>query len=106
MINLVKTTFKNEFRKGRENIRVINVLRNDDYLIFVYNRRVYSTQTDVVFSGVPLKAIDELEDFSFLKKHIPPVIHNFTIEKKTYAGNERCGIDNYIFYYLICFEDN
>lgn len=70
----------NSFRKKRESINVVNIIANDDYFVVVYNRLINSSQTSVVFSGVPLKAIEEIDCFSFLKPYVPNLRHNFNIK--------------------------
>ena len=88
--------FKNYPRGGRALIKEINVIKNDDYLIFEYNRSINSTQTSVVFSGVPLKYIGLIDELGFLVKYIPKQTHVFTILEKIYKSEHT----HFTFYYL------
>lgn len=72
--------FVNSFRKGREKANVVNVISNNDYLVFIYNRLINSTQTYVVFSAIPLAAIEKVERFSFLNDFVPGERHDFCFE--------------------------
>ncbi len=78
-------TFKNDPRKGRASIKEVNILKNEDYLVFEYNRLVNSTQTSVVFTGVPLKFISLIKELGFLVPYIPKRTHSFVIVEETYA---------------------
>lgn len=74
----------NEPRKGRASIKQVNVLKNDEYLVFIYNRLVNSSQTSIVFSGVPIKYLDLIEPLGFLAQYLPKDKHNFIINERTY----------------------
>lgn len=97
----------NTLRKGRESINNVNVLASDEYFIVVYNRLINSSQTSVVFSGIPLKAIDEIECFNFLKPYVPAKKHNFTIETvHTKPLGEYLGISEFTFSRLVINENS
>lgn len=88
--------FKNTPRKGRAPIKEINVLKNKDYLIFEYNRLVNSTQTSVVFTGVPLKYIPLINELDFLNQYVPEKSLDFIVAKKIV---ESLG-ERFVFYHL------
>ena len=100
ILNNQNVTFENNYRKGRESINIVNILKNNDYLVFIYNRSINSTQSDVEFSGVPIDLINVISDFSFLKPLLPIVSHNFYIEKEIMSGDSELGVDNYNIYYF------
>lgn len=68
-------------RKGRASIKEVSILQNGEYLIFIYNRLVNSSQTSVVYSGVPLKYIDLIDSLHFLSSYIPNEKYNFSINR-------------------------
>ncbi len=78
-------TFKNDPRKRRASIKEVNILKNEDYLVFEYNRLVNSTQTSVVFTGIPLKFISLIKELGFLVPYIPKRTHSFVIVEETHA---------------------
>lgn len=95
----------NNFRKGRESINNVNVIVNNDYFIVIYNRLINSSQTEVVFSGVPLNAINEMDCFAFIKTYIPKAKHNFVIDTSTHEPfGEYLGISEFTSSVLIIKE--
>lgn len=86
----------NDYRKGRESINVVNVIANEQYLVFIYNRLINSTQTEVVFSGIPLEAIETIECFGFLKEFIPTKKHIFNVSTNIVKNvGEYYGIEEF-----------
>lgn len=96
VIEACGAVFKNAPRKGRAPIKEVNIIKNDEYLVFEYNRLINSTQTSVVFTGVPLKYIELIDELAFLRKYIPNQANKFTIDKSILElPNER-----FTFYHL------
>ena len=88
--------FKNAPRKGRAPIKEVNILKNNEYLVFEYNRLINSTQTSVVFTGVPLKYIELIDELAFLRNYIPSQANKFIVDKRVLElPNER-----FVFYRL------
>lgn len=71
VVNAKNVIFVNSLRKGRAPIKEVNVIQNGEYLIFIYNRLVNSTQTTVAYSGVPIKYIALIVELEFLRNYIP-----------------------------------
>ena len=79
VVNAKNISFVNALKKGRAPIREVNVIQNGEYLVFIYNRLVNSTQTSVVYSGVPIKFISLIGELRFLEKYIPEQITAFNV---------------------------
>ena len=102
-----RAVLNNTFRKRRAPINEVNIIVNDDYFVVIYNRLINSSQTSVVFSGVPLRAIEDMDCFGFLKQYIPNIKHDFTIKTSTIKTPEKyyMGLSELTFSRLIINEE-
>ena len=102
-----RAILNNAFRRRRAPINEVNIITNDDYFVIIYNRLINSSQTSVVFSGVPLRAIEDMDCFGFLKQYIPITKHNFTIKTSTIKTPEKyyMGLSEITFSRLIIDEE-
>ena len=82
--------FKYEMRKMRESPNVVNILSNNDYLIFIYNRKLIGTQGDLTFVGIPLSLLI-FPELGFLDSYIPREATNFEVLK----NKSLFGLNNY-----------
>ena len=97
LLNNKTIVFVNEPRKGRASIKQVNVLKNDEYLVFIYNRLINSTQTSIVFSGVPIKYLSLIKPLGFLVQYLPKSKHDFIINENKYCFDDH----SMTFYYLV-----
>ena len=77
------------------------------FTVIIYNRLINSSQTNVVFSGLPLRAIEDMDCFIFLKQYIPDTKHDFTIKTSTIKTPEKyyMGLSELTFSRLIINEE-